>query len=78
MSNRPTRKDILRQRKTVTFVGRERQLELFQTGIHGAFKELNRCLEFRQELEAMREELVPYVGCAVISKGVEVSTNLEN
>lgn len=33
MSNRPTRKDILRQRKTVTFVGRERQLELFQTNL---------------------------------------------
>ncbi len=33
MSNRLTRKEILRQRKTVTFVGRERQLELFQTNL---------------------------------------------
>jgi hypothetical protein len=33
MSNRPTRQQILQQRKTVAFVGRQRQLELFQNNL---------------------------------------------
>lgn len=46
--------------------------------IQGAFKETNRCIEFRQELEELREKLVTYARLLSDIAGVEDLTNLEN
>ncbi len=46
--------------------------------IQGAFKEANCCIEFRQELEELREKLVTYARLLSDIAGVEDLTNLEN
>jgi hypothetical protein len=46
--------------------------------IQDAFKEPSRCLEFRQELEGIRERLVDYARLLSDIAGVEDLTNLES
>ncbi len=45
--------------------------------LQGAFKEPSRCLEFRQELEVLREQLVTYARLLSDIAGVEDLTTLE-